>query len=116
MRLARSSHVIAYATLVVAMAAGCRRGELVAGVNDSTFVATMAELRATQQRGLDSAELARARQGVLQRRGLTLEQLERAANALADDPERAANVWHAIDIHVMRGEEGAVRPPTVTPP
>lgn len=67
-------------------------------MSDSTFVATMAELRRVQSDPtLDSARRADARRAVLQGRGLTAEALERAARALADDPERAALVLQAID-------------------
>ena len=68
------------------------------GVSDSTFVATMAELQRIQTDGaLDSAGRVAARARVLQRRGLTPDHLERVAQSLADDPERAADLWRAID-------------------
>ena len=92
MRRVRAFHVIA-----VTIALGCGRSEIVSGVSDSAFVATMAELRQVQQPGTDNAGITRARQGVLQRRGLTAQQLERAARALAADPNRAASLWAAID-------------------
>ena len=92
MRRVRAFHVIA-----VTIALGCGRSELVSGISDSAFVATMAELRQVQQPGMDSAQVTRARQGVLQRRGLTADQLEQAARALAADPDRAASLWAAID-------------------
>src|SRR5918993_106736 len=71
-------------------AGGCRhRADIVEGVSDSAFVATMVELRrlgtaAPTDSGASAAERAR----VLQRRGLTATQFERAAAALADDPRR----------------------------
>jgi hypothetical protein len=93
MRL-RACHLIAVAILVAA----CRRGEIVAGVSDSSFVAAMADLRQlAREPGFDSTARARARQGVLQSRGLTLEQLDRAAAQLAREPERAADLWRAIE-------------------
>ena len=77
---------------------GCTRGELVSGVTDSTFVTAMTELRMVQTNAtLDSVGRAAARGSVLQRRGLTLEQLERAAEALADDPERASRLFATIE-------------------
>ena len=79
------------------------------GVSDSTFVATMAELRLVQlNASLDSAGRTVARQRILQRRGLTPAALERAARALADDPEHAGAVWQAINAHVARAERGDV--------
>jgi hypothetical protein len=78
-------------------AAGCGCAGQAGGMSDSTFVATMAELRkiAATSPG-DSARIAAARAAALQRRGLTPAQLERAAGALADDPDHAAKVWQAI--------------------
>ena len=84
--------------LLLAMAiAACRGDHLAAGVDDSTFVATMAALhRVNENVSLDSASMARARDSVLQSRGLTPEQLAEAARALAADPERAVAVWARI--------------------
>ena len=88
-----------HAFAVALLAGGCRRGEIVNGVSDSAFVATMAELRAISRGSdTDSVSRARARQAVLQRRGLTAERLEQAARALADDPDRAAAIWQAIEL------------------
>ena len=106
-RRVRAFHVIA-----VTMTLGCGRGEIVSGVSDSAFVATMAELRQVQQPGMDSAGITRARQGVLQRRGLTAEQLEQAARALAADPDRAASLWAAIDQKASPVAPGALPRPT----
>ena len=100
-----------HAFAVAVLAGGCRRAELVDGVTDSAFVATMAELRAISRAGEgDSASRARARQAVLQRRGLTAERLERAARALADDPERATDVWQAIEVRAAAGTPAPGRP------
>jgi hypothetical protein len=86
---------------LVALAFGawaCGSGDITAGVSDSTFVATIAELRRIQNdASLDSARRVQTRQAVLQRRGLTPDRLEQAARALAGDPERAVAVWQAID-------------------
>ena len=95
--------------LVMALAA-CNRGESSAGMSDSTFVATMAELQKIQEDPtLDSAAQAAARTRVLQSRGLTPEELERAARALAEDPAHAADVVQAID-RQARGDTTARRP------
>ena len=84
--------------------AACEGGESLAGVSDSTFVQTMAELRIVHGRAeIDSAARAAALDSILQRRGLTPEQLEQAARALAEDPERALELWRAID-RLVRGD------------
>ncbi|HEX8851456.1 MAG TPA: hypothetical protein VF761_18150 [Gemmatimonadaceae bacterium] len=66
------------------------------GVSDSAFVATMADLRRLEGTPSDSMAMSAARRRVLQQRGLTGDQLERAARALAADPERATAVFEAI--------------------
>ena len=89
--------------LLVISGASCDRGELAPGVRDSTFVAAMAELqRIDQSTGLDSAGRQAARAVALQRRGLTPARLEAAAVALADDPERALEIFRAIDERANR--------------
>ena len=94
--LKRSGRLHLLAIVVAGM--GCTRGEIVSGVTDSTFVTAMTELRMAQTNAtLDSVGRAAARRSVLQRRGLTLEQLERAAEALADDPERASRLFATIE-------------------
>ena len=96
------------AALVMALGA-CARGESSTGVSDSTFVATMAELRKIQEDpALDSAARDSARTRVLQSRGLTASTLEQAARALAKNPARAAEVVQEIDRQV-RGDTAAPR-------
>lgn len=83
------------------MVLACAPGTTLAGVGDSTFIAAMAELRRVEQDpALDSAARASARRAVLQQRGLTPATIERAARALAKEPERAMRVWQAIDRRV----------------
>src|SRR5690349_17576105 len=83
--------------LLLSCIVGCRRDEIVAGVTDSTFVATMTALhRITNDERLDSAARAAARDSLLQSRDLTPELLERAGRALGDDPERALALWQQI--------------------
>src|SRR3954453_22804963 len=90
----RLSHVI----LILACAVlGCARGDIVPGVSDSVFVATMADLRRTQGSAPDTATLAAAGRRILQQRGLTVEQMDRAGRARARDPKRAADLFDAID-------------------
>ena len=79
---------LAHSLLLLCVAlAGCRQRDIVPGVSDSLFVATMADLRRLQVPVGDSAVLASRRRQVLQQRGLTAEQLERAGQALATDPD-----------------------------
>ena len=105
---------VIHAALIVCLGtAGCHRGEIVAGVSDSTFVRTMAALRrVNSDAALDSAARASARAAVLQREGLTPDQLERAASALADDPERAGALFAAIDRAAARADSARRSPPT----
>lgn len=89
----RLSHVTVF--LACAMV-GCARGDIVPGVSDSTFVATMAELRRAEGSTSDTAAVAAARRRILQQRGLTVEQMDRAARKLANDPPRATALFDAI--------------------
>lgn len=90
----RFSHV----TVILACAiVGCARGDIVPGVSDSAFVATMAELRRAEGSTTDTVALAAVRRRILQQRGLTVEQMDRAARALANDPQRASDLFSAID-------------------
>lgn len=67
------------------------------GVSDSAFVATMAELRRAEGSTTDTVALAAVRRRILQQRGLTVEQMDRAARALANDPKRASDLFVEID-------------------
>src|SRR5688572_10739088 len=88
---------LAIHALVLSGLVGCRQGEIVAGVTDSTFVATMTALtRINADSSLDSARRAVARDSLLQSRDLTAAMLERAARALANDPDRALALWQRI--------------------
>jgi len=88
-------HVV---VVVLIVSAGCRRGQPVSSVSDSTFVAVMADLkRVHEATGLDSAQRAARRDSILQSRGLTAARLETAARALAKNPSLAQTVWQAIE-------------------
>ena len=77
---------------------GCDRRGGGAGLDDSTFVATMAELRRVHADTVSSvAQRDSARRKVLQTRGLTPVELDSYARDLADDPERAVLVWQALE-------------------
>ena len=102
-------------------AGGCRRrAAAVDGVSETTFVATMVELRRLDTlTTTDSAARASARAAVLQRRGLTTRQLERFAASLADDPTRAQELFARIDSTVTRRANGGKPlppPPSAGPP
>ncbi|NUO65374.1 MAG: hypothetical protein HOQ11_12365 [Gemmatimonadaceae bacterium] len=89
-----------WALLLACVVCGCRKGDIVPGVSDSAFVATMAELRRIDAPPSDSAASA-ARRRVLQQRGLTGDQLERAGRALAADPDRATALFEAIQRRML---------------
>jgi hypothetical protein len=98
---------------------GCRRwaGQASGEVSDSTFVAAMADLRRAVQPGgvesaRDSAGRAAVRDSILAKHGVTAASLERAARALAKNPDHAADVARAIDHKV---ELAAAAAPPVQP-
>src|SRR4051812_40005830 len=103
----RLSHVIL--VLACAMVGGCARGDIVPGVSDSTFVATMAELRRAEGSTTDTAALGAARRRILQQRGLTVEVMDRAARALANDPDHAADLFDAIEKRAVNAPEQSPR-------
>jgi hypothetical protein len=86
---------------------GCARSEIVPGISDSTFVATMADLRRADALGTDSAAKAAARRRILQQRGLTVKQMDDAAKALAKDPQRLVDVFVAIDKRAVNAVDSA---------
>ena len=94
----RLSHVIVFLAGAIV---GCARRDIVPGVSDSAFVATMADLRRLDATASDSAARAAARRNILRQRGLTVEQLDRAGRALANDPKRAADLFDAIAKHAV---------------
>lgn len=87
-----------YLAIVAATAVACSQEEIVPGVTDSTFVHAMVELRRLPLGGgLDPTARRITRDAILQRYGLDSAKLESAAKALADDPDRAAAIWQAIE-------------------
>lgn len=92
--------------------AACSRMDGGGVMDDSTFVTTMAQLSAIEQRyELTDAARDSARRQVLQEQGLTADALERQARAYGDDPQRATAIWRAINRKMLRlrrgpGEEG----------
>lgn len=84
--------------------AACKGGEIIPGVSDSTFVATMADLRRAEAIEHDAAALAASRKRILQQRGLTPERMESAARKLGEDPDRAVAIWQAIERRAVQPE------------
>lgn len=77
---------------------GCNREGGGAGLDDSTFVATVAELRRVHgDSAISAVQRDSARAKVLQTRGLTPDELDGYAKALTEDPERAVLLWQAIE-------------------
>ena len=114
MRL-RSAHAVA--ALVMLASVACRRDEIISGVSDSAFVGAMAELRRIQNdMSLDSARRKMARDSVLQGRGLTPEEMERAARALGRDPNRASAIWQAIELRMNEPQPMPATIPVQPPP
>jgi len=94
--------------------AACTREPTAAGLPDSTFVATMVQLRRIHADStLDSMMKDSARRETLRAHGLTAATLEQAARALADHPQRAMNVFKQID---RESAPRAMVPTTPVPP
>jgi hypothetical protein len=91
------TRTFAFHALLLTGIVGCRPGDGAASVSDSTFVETMTALaRINADESRDSAGRAIARDSLLQSRDLTAEDLELAARALANDPDRAFAIWSRI--------------------
>lgn len=107
-QICRGVRPVAMAGLALLLAVGCRRTHTLGDVSDTTFVATMRELRAiSADTALDSAARGSARGAILRRHAVTAAQLEAAARALARRPEDAAAVWSRIT--------AGASPPAATP-
>ena len=87
--------------------AACRRGRAPAlGIPDTTFVATMGDLRRVEtDTTLDPTMRDSTRRLILRRHRVTTAQLEHAARKLADTPARASDLWRKIE-----------SPPRLSPP
>src|ERR671925_656042 len=88
--------IVRHCAIAVAIAACARPGGR-AGMDDSTFVATMGQLQVIERK-TDVSEAVRdsLRAAVLQEQGLTPPDLERQARSYADDPAHASAIWTAI--------------------
>lgn len=88
----------ALAMIACLTALACNRSTDLAGVSETQFVLTMAELRRIERNAaLDSSAKSIARDNVLQERDLSAEALEAAARALSRDVRRSTEVWSRID-------------------
>lgn len=108
------------ATLALGIAlVGCPGRNQLAGISDSTYVSVMARLhRIETDDRLSREERDSMRVVVLNEEALTPEQLEAAARVLAQDPQRAQDVWLAIErksAEPVTAPETPVRPARPVP-
>jgi len=79
------------------VASSCRARGSGSGVSDSTYVATMRELRGVAlDTMLDSAGRDTARSRILARHHVTAASMQQAARVLARNPDHAIDVWKQI--------------------
>jgi hypothetical protein len=89
---------LAIAAVLAIVATACRGGDIVNGVSDSTFVRTMIALRQLPIGiSVDTGARARSRDSILRAHDITAAELEAAAARLADQPDRAAQLWRVIE-------------------
>ena len=90
-------------TLILVGSTACSRDPVFTEMSDSTFVETMIALRKLPIGDtIDTLARNRSRDAILRSHGVTAEQVESTAVRLANDPERAAEVWRAIENPVPR--------------
>jgi hypothetical protein len=96
---------VTHCILAAAVAACAKMGGR-AVMDDSTFVATMAQLHALERNfNLSDAARDSLRRRVLQEQGLSPADLERQARGYADDPQRASEIWRAIALKTLRSPD-----------
>jgi hypothetical protein len=109
--------------LCITAAAGCRQPQ--SGPDsaaDSAFVLALADLRRAVLPGgaettRDSTGRAMVRDSILRKYHVTAANLEDIARRLAQNPEQASLILHAVDRHVQLAMGSAPpRPPGVVPP
>lgn len=114
-RMTGSSTRRAVALLVTGVAVACGGGSLAAGVSEAEYVEVMAALRLVQEnRSLAPAQRTARRDSILRSAGVSAEDMEAAARALARDPQRAWAAWQAIDKRAtgadsVAADSGAIR-------
>jgi hypothetical protein len=111
--------------LLLTSALGCRRARAAdLGMPDSTFVATLNELRRIEtDTSLDVTMRDSTRRMILRRHKVTATQLEQASRILAESPARASDLWRQIESvprpaipKIKPAAPGApVAPPTAAP-
>lgn len=84
------------AAFLCCLAVGCSSRATTAPLSDSAFIAVMADLRRLQD-SIGRKPDSTTRAAVLRRHRASVADIEATAAFLADHPDRAANVWHAID-------------------
>ncbi|MDQ2931584.1 MAG: hypothetical protein M3Y05_12330 [Gemmatimonadota bacterium] len=107
-----------FALLLVAVA-GCSRTRVASlGMPDSTFVATLNELRRIEtDTSLDVTMRDSTRRLILRRHKVTSAQLESASRILAQSPTRASDLWRQIESvsRPMPPKSGITTTPTAAP-
>lgn len=87
----------ATALLAAGLVSACG-GTLAAGVSEQEYIEVMAALRLVQEdQSLAPAQRTVRRDSILLAAGVSAEEMEAAARALARDPQRAWAAWQAID-------------------
>ncbi len=87
------------ATLIVTLSSGCGNSAAASlGMPDSTFVATLSELRrVVTDSSLDVTMADSMRRMILRRHKVTSAKLETAAHILAQSPTRASDLWRQVE-------------------
>ncbi|MEP7066330.1 MAG: hypothetical protein ABI889_09880 [Gemmatimonadota bacterium] len=103
---------------ICAIAASCRSGRAPKlGMADTTFVATLSDLRRVQaDTALDVTMRDSNRRMVLRRHKVTSTQLEHAARVLAESPARASDLWREIESAQRPIVQQGVAPRPAGPP
>ncbi len=88
-----------FVAIIVAISSGCGGSAAPSlGMPDSTFVATLSELRrAESDTSLDVTMRDSTRRLILRRHKVTSTQLEAASRILAQTPARASDLWRQIE-------------------
>jgi hypothetical protein len=94
----RTGSTLAIALLLTTISA-CRQGRAESlGMPDTTFVATLNELRRIEtDTSLDVTMRDSTRRMILRRHKVTSAQLEQASRVLAQSPTRASDLWRQIE-------------------
>jgi hypothetical protein len=80
------------------VATSCRSGDVFTRMSDSTFVHVMVELRKLPVGATGNMTVrTQRRDSILRSFGVTAEDVESTAVELSRDPQRAADIWRAIE-------------------